>query len=331
MSSPRVLLQIASEEGHRGSYLSLMTRLLGGERATSVYRMLMAPQPVLFLTLEGSFTLYCFVGLFRALFGRRTVGLLLRPGPVLDGNSLRLWLKRSALKVLWLLPGVQTLTILPFSIEPRFSEIADGWIYDPQLWDLDDAERRHVADVQGTLAADIRSAAAGRRVVVAAGRQDKSKGFDWFSDIYVKHPDLRRSMLFAFGGKVSEDVASHLPAFEGTGGYACNRFITNEELLDLYASADLVWAAYDPTYDQASGILGRSAQLGIPAVVRRGSLMQRLCEVEGIAHMAMDEATDWLEFALAPGRKSTEEAAACSRRMRGQSLRRLRDALGITP
>ena len=51
------------------------------------------------------------------------------------------WLKRCA--------SIQTLTILPFSVYPAFPTIADGWIYDPQLWDLTDAERVAVETLRG--------------------------------------------------------------------------------------------------------------------------------------------------------------------------------------
>ncbi len=136
ISPPAVLLHITSEDGHRGSYLSLLGGLLNGARARGFWQMLLTPKPLCFLTLEGAFALYCLIAPSRALIGRRTVGLLLRPRPALTGQSLRLRIKRYILKWLRRLPQIQTLSILPFSVEPRFADIADGWIHDPQLWDL---------------------------------------------------------------------------------------------------------------------------------------------------------------------------------------------------
>jgi hypothetical protein len=285
---------------------------------------------MLFLTLEGSFGLYCLAASVRSFMARRTVGLLLRPGPAVTGKTLRLRLKRFLLKQLRRAPRVETLTILPFSVDLRFAEIADGWIHDPQLWDLSEEERRRTEEAQGTLSKQIRAVAGGRRVVLALGRQDESKGFDWFADLYAKSANLRRSMLFACGGQVHPKVAAHLSAFIAAGGFACNRFVTDDELLELYGAADLIWCAYAPSYDQASGILGRAAQLGIPAVVRRGSLIHRMCEIEEISYVAIDQTTDWQQLISAPAHEDTAKTTARVRRMSVESLQRLREALGVT-
>jgi len=330
-SPPAVLLHVTSTDGHRGSYLSLLGGLLNGVRASGPWQMLRAPTPVFFLTLEGAFGLYCFIASLRVLSGRQTLGLLLRPGPALTGQSLRLRIKRRILKWLRCMPKVQTFTILPFSVEPGLAEIADGWIHDPQLWDLTAKERRQEERAEGAICADIRKAAAGRRICCALGRQDKSKGFDWFADLYAEHLPLRETLLFAFGGKVDGEVAASLASFEQAGGFACNRFVTDSELLDIYAAADLIWCAYDPGYDQASGILGRAVQLGIPVMVRRGSLAHRLCKIEGFAHLAIDPTTDVRAFANLPPREDEDKAVDRARRMGAESLERLRAALGVAP
>lgn len=324
-----ILIHTASEEGHRGFYLALLSRLLNGTRTQSPWTMLFSAKPLFLLSIEGSaFPLYCFVAPVRALLGRRTVGLLMRPRPVLTGTRTRLRIKRYLLRLLRRLPRNQTLTILPFAVEPRFAEIADGWIHDPQIWDLGRDEQEAPP---GPLYEDIRAAANGRPICCAVGRQNRSKGFDLFADLYAQHPSLREAMLFAFGGKVTEAARSHLPAFEHAGGYACNRFVTDAELLDLYAAADLIWCVYDPNYDQASGILGRAAQLGVPVVVRRDSLAHQLCRIEGLAHIAIAAATDWEPLTARPPRENPRQAAARAERMRDESLHRLREALGLPP
>ena len=66
-----------------------------------------------------------------------------------------------------------------------------------------------------------------------------------------------------------------------------NRFVSEEELIALYASSDLVWAFYDEEYDQASGIFGRALQFGVPSIIRSGSLVDRLCKIEKIPSLAL--------------------------------------------
>lgn len=328
--SQAVVFYISSEGGHRGSYLKTLGNLLDGERSNSILHILTTSIPVLFLTLEGSFALYCIVSCIRSVFKKRTVGLLLRPKPALIGRSHRLRIKRLALKWLLRLPRVQTLTILPFYLEPNFGTIANGWIHDPQLWDLTAEERERTEATESALCADIRKVAAGRYICCAMGRQDKSKGFHWFAELYTKKSELRRLTLFAFGGKVNATLKPSLSAFKQAGGFVCNRVVTDAELLDLYAAADLVWCAYDHDYDQASGILGRAVQLGIPVVVRRNSLAHRLCEIEGFVHLAIDPIADVGALATIPQREDSKKTAERAQRMGEESLARLRAALGVS-
>ena len=330
LPNPRVLLEVASLGGHRASYLELFSQMLEGTRTQSILQMIFARQPLFFITLEGSFGLYALVSPLRALLGRRTVGLLLRSGPAVHGKSLRLRIKRIVLKVLRRLQNVQTLAILPFSVEPRFAEIADGWIYDPQLWDLDGDARQKVTYGKGELAKDIRRVAKGRRVCVAIGRQDLGKGFDRFVDLYSKNPQLRQSMLFAYGGKVAESVIPLVDSFELAGGYSQNRFVTDEELLDLYAASDVVWCAYNPGYDQASGIFGRAVQLGLPVMVRRNSFVHRMCQNENLPHVDIDGDMNWDMTVGVPQKQAIKIATARADGMRGESMSRLLQALGLT-
>lgn len=329
-SPPKVLLEIDSLGGHRASYLELFGQLVDGVRTTSLWRMLLARQPLLFLTLEGSFGKYSFLAPMRALLGRRTVGLLLRPGPALRGTSFRLRTKRFLLKMLRRIPYVQTLTILPFSVEPRFSEIANGWIYDPQLWDLDDDTRTRVQTGGTELAASIRMAATKRRICVAIGTQHMKKGYDRFVQLYSASQGLRRRMLFASGGKVSEELSLFAKKFEDLGGYSLNRFITHEELLDFYAAADIVWCAYNPGYDQASGIFGRAVQLGLPVIVRRDSYLHRLSNTSGIEHIAIGDDDDVNEVGAELERVCNERSGLHVEQMRQRSVARIQQALGLT-
>jgi hypothetical protein len=86
----------------------------------------------------------------------------------------------------------------------------------------------------------VRAAAKGRRICVAIGRQDRDKGFDQFVRFWLDNPALRDEVLFVCGGKVVAELGDLAQAFEEAGGLAFNRFITDEELFDLYAVSDMV-------------------------------------------------------------------------------------------
>ena len=116
ITNPKIYIEIAALGGHRGSYLDFFCKLFDGARTQCIAKMLFTKKPLFFITLEGSFGLYSFAAPFRAVLGRRTVGLLLRPLPAVEGKSLRLRTKRLVLKILRRISAVQTLTILPFSV-----------------------------------------------------------------------------------------------------------------------------------------------------------------------------------------------------------------------
>lgn len=329
MSEQGAVIYSRGEAGHRGAYIRFVNGLLGTGRTTAAGT-LMNSKPVFFLMIEDSFALYVLACLWRSLLGRRTVGLLFRPGPAAEGRSLKHKTKRFILKLLKLLPTVRTLTIVPFSIAPEFSEIADGWIYDLQLWDMSVAECDDLLSGHRTeLHADIAHAAAERSVIGAAGLQDRHKGFDIFANAWNGDVSLRERFLFAYGGKVAQSLDTIAADFATNGGFGLNRRVTDEELLDLYAASDAVWCLYDSTYDQASGILGRAVQFGIPAIVREGSLSHKFCVTEGAPHLAARAET--LVSALSghlPSR-SPRCGAALAARFRQESFEKLVSALRL--
>ncbi len=326
----RVLDLATTDEGHRGGYLAFISRLYSVQVVPFSWVAALTRRPVLIPMIEESFVRYVATALLRSMFGQRTVGLLFRPKPALEGKTLRLRGKRWALRLLRQLGPVRTLTILPFTVEPRFATIADDWIYDFEVWDL--VGEGALGDrADGPLADKIRAAAAGRKVCCAIGRQDVDKGFDQFAAVYGASPALQAGMLFAFGGKVIPDLLGTSAEFAANGGFALPEYITNEQLLDLYASADLIWCVYAAGYDQASGVLGRAMQLGIPVVVRQGSLIHRLCELEGVGHLAFDQTTSPADFLRVAGHKDSMRAGKRAALHRSESLRRLSDALGVQP
>lgn len=317
------------DEGHRAEYVAFLGDIFAVRRVRFNWRVLGDPNPVLVPAIEDGLGIYALVGLLRLLIGRRTVGFLFRPGPAISSKTLRHRGKRLVLRLLRLLPRIQSLTILPFAVEPRFAEIADGWIYDPQLWDLHWPAAMSGAPVGGALADAIRQAANGRAICVAVGRQDTAKGFDQFAELYSAAKPLRDAMLFAYGGKVAAPCENNAAAFAAAGGYGVNRFINGAELHDFYACADLAWCAYAADYDQASGILGRAMQLGIPVTVRNGSFIHRLCQIEALPHIPVNQATTWQSIAAPPEREAIEVAATRAARHAQQSVARLCEALGL--
>lgn len=321
-ASGRPLVYSRSQIGRRPAYLRAMERLFGARKAR-LRDLLFSRAPVLFLMMEEAFLLYLVTSVLRALTGRRTVGLLLRPMPLVISRRPLMRCKRLALRWLKRLPRCQTLTIVPFSVFPAFSSIANGWIYDFQLWDLTAEER----DAVDTLRRERRPSDYG--VVTAIGTQNRRKGFDLFADTYTRSSDLRRRFQFIACGMVAPGVANYAAAFCEAGGVTVDRAVSDCELLGAYAASDAVWCLYPPAGDHASGILGRAAQLGLPVVVRYGSLAHRLCIVENILHVATtaDRVAERLADPLPP--RDAMRGRLMAMRFACESEATLRAALGL--
>lgn len=317
-------------DGHQGEYAALLQRLIGARRSGSFWLALWDCRPVLVAAVEASLPRYVLLCLLRALRGKRTAGFLFRPLPAIIGYTLRLRLKRLVLMALRRMPGVTTLTLLPFSVEPRFAQIAHAGLYDPQLWDLHYPTPLAQTHVEGGLAAEIRQAAGERRICCAIGRQDADKGFDQFAGLFAARPELQDYWLFAFGGRVATDQAGLLQAFVRAGGIGRDRFVDRAELFDLYSCADLIWCSYAADYDQASGVLGRAIQLGIPVVVRQNALIHSYCVTEAVAHVAYDGTSGSFPVTGLPlSLPDFAHIAARAQAQGAESLEILRAALGL--
>lgn len=271
----RLILISKTLDGHRREYVATMTQLFAtygieGHLKHHWRATLCDPAPAFFLMIEESFAGYTAAAAWRALWGRRTVGLLFRGREAVAGVSWRLWLKRWWLGLLRRTPDITTLSIVPFSVEPRLTTVADDWIDDPQLWDVDD-----VNPVPTPLSLAVRAAAGDRRILVSLGAQNTSKGFDFLTKAWRESPDLRGEWLFVAAGKVAPAAREAATGFAREGGFLVNRFITEAELASLYKGADVIWGVYAPFYDQASGIFGRAVQYDVPILLRRGSAVEK--------------------------------------------------------
>ncbi|WP_156396164.1 MULTISPECIES: hypothetical protein [unclassified Caulobacter] len=276
--------------------------------------------------LEEHTAKFLIVAIFRALLGRRSCALMFRPGEAVRSSAPRHLVKKMLLKVAKALPTVTVATIMPFELDPAFAGIADGWIYDPQLWDLAPDEDAHGSD----LARTVREQAAGRAVAVALGGQSRDKGFDFLADVWAARPGVRDRWLFVAAGKVASGSREKADRFADQQGLLVDRFVTDAELRDLYREATVVWGCYSPDYDQASGIFGRAVQTGRPIVVREGAYVERLAEILEHPMLAIPwNDTEAAAAALASPPAAVDKPATKVATMRERSIATLSHALGL--
>lgn len=320
----------AGDHGHRGPLNAMLARLFRLAHVDFTAKAVFDSRPMLVPMIEHSpfgFLLACLV---RGLIGRRTVGLLFRPLPTLRETRAAMRVKRLLCLFLRRYPGVQVLTIVPFAVEPEMARIAHGWIHDPQEWDLQ-LDPPEPGEASLRVSRDVAAAAKGRRVCAAIGTQNHEKGFDRLARLYLDRGELRAGLHLAIGGKVVPDQQEAAFALAAAGTTCIDRYISDGEIFGLYRAADLVWCRYEPSYDQASGILGRAMQLGIPAVVRPGSVAAALCRLSDHPCIELGSDADWAKLlALPPGIPPAHAAARAQDKGRA-SLARLAGALGVAP
>lgn len=291
------VLQIYSRslDGHRAEYISLISaeaRALGAEPKVLTRITLRAlGQPLLFAMLDEDLPTFLTYAVLAPLLGQKVAGLFFRPGECF-GSSVKHQLKGVIFKALKALRLAQVITILPPTVDARFKTVSSGWVHDPQLWDtLVSAalDPEHPSALVG----DVKREAAGRKIMVALGAQNRIKGFNYFCELWKFDPRLSAEYLFVAAGRVATESQAHATAFAGSGGMLVDRFISNAELHDLYETADLIWATYAPDYNQASGIAGRAYQKGVPVCVRTGSYIGD--EMNALKHSVVEIGFDNLE------------------------------------
>ena len=235
-------------------------------------------RPFLYPMLDTNPVAFLCNAVMRSLRGRRTVGVFFRTGECFLDTSLKYRIKRKLFQAARRLPHVSILALMPFAVFPRFAEVATGWIYDPQLWDL-----MHFGFSENNafpLLRDLLSAkAGGRRILMALGEQSSLKGFDYFVDLWCSSAAIRENYLFVAAGKINDESANAADLFAQQGGLLINRRISDGEMIYMYRCADIIWSCYSPAYNQASGIFGRAIQCGVPVTVRQGSYLEKLGEI----------------------------------------------------
>jgi hypothetical protein len=268
-------------DGHRREYSAQLTKELKAVGLHAEVTTKVEPftrDPLVFMAIEDHPAVFASVASLRSTLGLRTVGLLFRPGQTFSVNDARHRIKRSALRILSRLPNTSVLTLLPHDLDARFSTISNGWIFDPQLWDLA-SENRLKNPPQAALQQEMTEIAGGRRILVSLGEQNRDKGFEFLANI-LGSQEFRHDQYVVFAtGRVSQHAKDIARGFTAAGGILIDRMLTDDEFLGAYYTADVIWNCYAPQYDQASGVFGRAVQLGVPSVIRAGSYLERLADM----------------------------------------------------
>jgi hypothetical protein len=270
-----------SMQGHRGDYLTVLqnifsVKLIDGISSRNLITMLLCKR-LLFPTCDDNFGIYSIVSVLRSAIGKKTVGIVMRSDTIVEKKALGDLVKYFLLKILRQFVMVKSLSILPFEKSKPVSAICHGWIYDIQLWDLPFISRNQEPQQIGKDVYEANKKTKEKTVIVSLGEQFFYKGITFLLSL-AQHCKLNDSTLvWVIAGDCTALGTEIVDALVGAGCIVINRRISNQELFYLYDAADFVWACYEPSYDQSSGIFSRAIQLGKRVIVRANSRIHRMC------------------------------------------------------
>lgn len=286
------IVYASSPNGHRQQYLELFKSLFNlapvcADASWNTVKTLVDSPRLLFATIDDNVPFFALVAMLRGVLGKPTAALFLRPQQCFNRDRIKFRFKWLIFRMLKKIPKLHLMTVVPFDIEPNYTQVAHEGVYDPQFWDMHDGIRLK-RPPETELSNEIENAAAGRNIVCFIGNLDLIKGFDFLSESLANDPAVFETTMIVAAGALSPNSQDSGKKFVAAGGYLVDRIIDDCELESLYGVADMIWSCYAPEYDQASGVFGRAVQFGIPVVVRDGSLIGRFASIVGLSAFSLE-------------------------------------------
>lgn len=280
-------VHITGDSGHRAEYQALFMLIFGfepsqGPISGAVRRQLINANQLLFATIDDDLRGYFFVALFRSFSGRKTVGVYLRPQSCL-AKGLKPFIKVTLFRLLRCLPKITTLSSIPFDLLDGQQKIVSGWLHDPQLWDIVDASEHPDPTTTDT----VRTLSEGRKVLAFLGHISTVKGFSLLAAMIMHRPSLAQQYCIIVAGPLESECREQVNQLTQFGVTVWPRRLEEAEMAAIYAEADLIWACYNPSYDQASGIFGRAIQRHRMVVVRQGATITKYADILGHPYIAL--------------------------------------------
>lgn len=109
------------------------------------------------------------------------------------------------------------------------------------------------------------------RKLISIGIQSQKKGLDILSELSKVNTDSIYEIYIV--GKI---IDNSLERINTKSIFVLDRYLTDEEFDVFMDSADILWACYDESYDQPSGIASRACALNKSIIIREKSVMHHI-------------------------------------------------------
>lgn len=274
--------------GHRDQFNKFLLEKIPSSR---LVRKWSHPGPLVFMMIEESFPLFFAISTFRLMIGLKTSGLLFRLKPLeADDLSFKLKIKKYLLKLLKKSSSVRVFSLFdPKHIGAGYDYIHD-WIHDFQIWDLIGTDT--VEDVKSQRSVKNFEDLPKIQTLVVLGVLNGDKGADDLIEVLKNRNSEGHDLVVKIYGNINHRYLDEIKFNLRDGDELFNGHVDDALFWKGYAEADLIWAFYSKNYDQSSGIVGRAIQFGVPVVVRRGAIIDKILSAMNVHHYPLDKAVD---------------------------------------
>lgn len=274
------IIHVSVSTGHHLSYLKVLSEILDaqpsiGKISGRIAIRLIRADKVFFGTIDSDYVGFIFVALLRAVLGRSTAGLFIRPLTCIrEKKKLPQKLKYLFFSFVNKLEKVAAISIIPHYIDRKLEAISRDWIYDPQFWDwqlLQDSDATESSFIEKK----ILERSGGRDVLAFIGSADSHKAFDEFFSYAINNS---ARLFCVVAGKVSESYKEQAEILKSLGMVVEDRYVSDKEIEAIYRVSNLIWCCYNRNYDQSSGVFGRALQANVKPITREGSVIRIIYE-----------------------------------------------------
>lgn len=286
--------------GHFRRGAETIAQVLGGEvclKFVSVRvcaRLVFHRGPLLCQTADDYVAAFTVVAFFRLLLFRRTVAITTRNR---DRTSNVVWKHIVRLSLLGLVQRLPLVSVLT-NIAPA-SEKPGEWVFDTEWWDL---------AVLPMPAIPVPLPPGPGATVVFLGNPGRHKGIYFFFAVAERAFQLGLPLRFVVVGDLSVIPRDLRERFSAWGGTLIPATDCDVEFVSYICEASWVWCCYHPASNKSSGIFDRTLQLRRPAIVRKGSYIDKYLRLYGAGICVEYDDVDGVLQALmdGPGKRGTE-------------------------
>jgi glycosyltransferase involved in cell wall biosynthesis len=283
------IVHINSSDGHRLPYLNLLSNILqlnrsiGNTRNIATFYKLILAKALLIASLDDDVLGFVIISLIRALFRRNTVALFIRPQSCF-GNNIKSNIKYFIFWSLSKVKAIKIFIIVPSFIGNDYHKVSTDWVHDPQMWDVFDSPKIESLSLSETIFRNAKN----RKIISFIGRVSLDKGIATLINLINHNDNLCNSYFFVIAGIFDSEAIKLFESVKAKNIILINRHLSNSEINSIYYKSSLIWCCYNKTYDQASGIFGRSVQYGKIAIVRKGSSIEMIARHYDIPILTID-------------------------------------------